>query len=162
MSFARRVSDHEQAHGQEPRETPPDFIDRAAQRRNSFHEILLHEENRLDAAHAAGGILEKEIMVHEIRAERVRDDFVKAMVLGFARKRESPRRLLAEIAPRKDPRDTIRKRNCFGNGHRWNSPPPKRFRSLSRPATRRSECGGRAADLESRSRPRAISLRSRN
>src|SRR5204863_7851281 len=62
MTFAGRVADHEQTHGQETGKALPNFFDRSAQRRNSFHEILLDEEYRLNGAHVSGAIFQKQVM----------------------------------------------------------------------------------------------------
>src|SRR2546423_58951 len=56
-------------------------------------------------------------MMLEIVPERVRDDFVKTVVLGFALERARPSLVIFELSPRKNTRDPVRERNCFGNRH---------------------------------------------
>src|SRR2546421_9842974 len=56
-------------------------------------------------------------MMLEIVPERVRDDFVKAVVLGFALERARPSLVIFELSPRKNTRDPVRERNRFGNRH---------------------------------------------
>src|SRR5947207_11764055 len=111
MSFAGSVADHQQPHCQETRKTPPDFIHCFAQRRNSFDEILLHEENRLNAAYFSGAIFEHQIMMLEIVSERVRHDLVEPMVLCFAFKGACPEIVSLEVRPRQNTRHSTRERN---------------------------------------------------
>src|SRR5205085_11913301 len=118
MSFAGSVSDHQDAHREKARETVPDFFHGPAERRNSLDEILLHEENRLNAADFSGAIFEREIAMFEVRAERVRDDFVETVVLGFALERMSPGLGLVQVAARKNACDAVAERNWIGYGHR--------------------------------------------
>src|SRR5205807_2252998 len=177
MPFAGGISDHQDAHREKTRETLPDFFHGPAERRNSLDEILLHEENRLDAADFSGAIFEREIMMFEVRSERVRDDFVETVVLGFALERMSPGFGLVQVTARKNACDAVAERNWIDYGHRVSlssvagrrgdrrESPRSIYASHSEAATAlkcRFGYARRAAEMESRSRLRAAFLQSRN
>src|SRR5256714_12082959 len=117
MSFARGIADHQDPHREKARETLPDFFYRLAQRGDAFDEILLNEENRLNAAERSGGIFERQVMMFEVSAESVGDDFVETMVFGFATKALGPGSARLEIGARKHPGDTVGERNSVGYEH---------------------------------------------
>jgi hypothetical protein len=109
MPFASSVPDHEQSHREKTRKPSAHNFDGGPERRDSFHEILPHEENRLNAAHLAGRILEPEVMVIETWAERVSHDLIKAMVLRFSFEGMFPGTGLGEVGARKNARDAVGK-----------------------------------------------------
>ena len=168
MPFAGGISDHQDAHREKTRETLPDFFHGPAERRNSLDEILLHEENRLDAADFSSAIFEREIMMFEVRSERVRDDFVETMVLGFALERMSPGLGLVQVAARKNAGDAVAERNWIGYGHRvsLSTVAASLCEAATEEAATALKCrfgyARRAAEMESRSRLRAAFLQSRN
>src|ERR1051326_8124281 len=53
----------------------------------------------------------------EIRPKGVGDDFVEAIVLGFAGEGASPLLVAREIGSRQNSSDAVAKRNCFRNRH---------------------------------------------
>src|SRR2546423_7277601 len=117
MSFACGIADHQDPHREKAREALPNFFYRLAQRGDAFDEILLDEENRLNAADRSGGIFERQVIMFEVSAEGVGDDFVETMVFGFATKGLGPGSARLEIGARKHPGDTVGERNSVGYEH---------------------------------------------
>jgi hypothetical protein len=56
--FASGTANHHDPRGQKAREEAANCVNDGAGRRHAFHEILLHEEERLDRPDSAGFILE--------------------------------------------------------------------------------------------------------
>ena len=92
VAFAGGASHHQKLHGKESRKTPLHFVDNAAHfSGNAFTNILPNKKERLNGANFSGGIFQDEILIAEVGFERLRDDFVKTMVLAFIAKCSFPR-----------------------------------------------------------------------
>ena len=91
MTFAGRATNHQNAHGQEPRELSSDKIDHCSDfAGNAFDQILPDKENRLRGANNAGGIFEHHVMKFEVVVQSSFEHLVIAMVLVMALKRLPP------------------------------------------------------------------------
>jgi hypothetical protein len=75
--------------------------------RHAFHEILPHEEDRLNRARVARGILEPQIVMFETAFQRFFHNLVIATIFAFALKRSSPSVAILELGKRKHFRDAM-------------------------------------------------------
>src|SRR5437899_10683804 len=89
MTFTSGAADHQHTHGEKSRKF---FTNRINQppwpARNSFHQILLHKKERLDAAHLSGEIAQDQVLIVEIIGQCLLNDFVEAMVFAAVRSEE--------------------------------------------------------------------------
>ena len=91
ITFAGRATNHQDAHGQEPRELSSDKIDNCPDfAGNAFDQILSDKENRLRGANNAGGILQHHVMKFEVVVQSSFEHLVIAVVLVMALKRLLP------------------------------------------------------------------------
>src|SRR6185437_15289314 len=84
---------------------------------NSFHEILLDEKDRLNPAHLSGPVFDEQIMMLELRVERVGHDLVEAVVFSFAGESGLPGVDVSQFLASEDTSDAIRKLDGFTRRH---------------------------------------------
>src|SRR5207248_10077330 len=103
MTFTSGAADHQHAHGEKSREF---FTNRINQppwaARKSFHQILLHKKERLDAAHLSRQIAQDQVLIFEIIGQCLLNDFVEAMVFAAIVKSAGPVFILLKLIGRDD------------------------------------------------------------
>ena len=104
VSLTGRATDHQRPHEQEPRpdlsHDPRELPHRLA---CAVQNVLVDEEERLHRARRARVVLDHEVPVIEVLADRVFDDSVVAMVLAVAVERRAPGRRILDLGARGDP-----------------------------------------------------------
>ena len=92
MAFARGASHHQKLHGKESREGAVALCrPSGAIPEPPSTDILPDKKERLNGANFTRGIFQDEILIAEVRFERLRDDFVKAVILALTAERRFPR-----------------------------------------------------------------------
>lgn len=118
MTFTGGAADHQHAHGEKSRKF---FTNRINQppwpARNSFHQILLHKKERLDATHPSGEIAQDEVLIFEIIGQCFLNDFVEAMVFAAIVKSAGPVFILLKLVGRDDGSSAVFKRKCRHLSH---------------------------------------------
>lgn len=113
MTFTSGAADHQHTHGEKSRKF---FTNRINQppwpARNSFHQILLHKKERLDAAHLSGEIAQDQVLIVEIIGQCLLNDFVEAMVFAAVVKSVGPVFILPQLIGRDDGSSAVFKRKC--------------------------------------------------
>ena len=111
MTFTSGAADHQHTHGEKSRKF---FTNRINQppwpARNSFHQILLHKKERLDAAHPSGEIAQDQVLIFEIIGQCLLNDFVEAMVFAAVVKSVGPVFILPKLIGRDDGGSAVFKR----------------------------------------------------
>src|SRR6266513_2943042 len=103
MTFTSGAADHQNAHGEKSRKFFTNRINQPpGSARNSFHQILLHKKERLDAAHLSGEIAQDQVLVFEIIGQCLLNDFVEAMVFAAIVKSAGPVFILLKLIGRDD------------------------------------------------------------
>src|SRR5437870_9110747 len=98
MTFTGGATNHQHTHGQKSWKFFADGIDYAScSTGNSFHQILLHKKEGLNAAHLAGEIAQNQVLIFKIVRQCFLDDFVEAMVLAAVAKGVGPVFVLLKI-----------------------------------------------------------------
>src|SRR4026207_762428 len=113
MTFTSGAADHQNAHGEKSRKFFTNRINQPpGSARNSFHQILLHKKERLDAAHLSGEIAQDQVLIFEIIGQCFLNDFVEAMVFAAIVKSAGPVFILLKLIGRDDGSSTVLKREC--------------------------------------------------
>src|SRR5437868_14259305 len=111
MTFTSGAADHQHTHGEKSRKF---FTNRINQppwpARNSFHQILLHKKERLDAAHLSGEIAQDQVLIVEIIGQCLLNDFVEAMVFAAVVKSVGTVYILQKLIGRDDGSSAVLKR----------------------------------------------------
>src|SRR5258708_15901989 len=111
MTFTGGAGDHQHAHSEKSRKF---FTSRINQppwpTRNSFHQILLHKKERLDATHLSGQIAQNQVLIFEIIGQCFLNDFVEAMVCAPVVKSVGPVLILPKLIGRDDGSSAVLKR----------------------------------------------------
>ena len=118
MTFTGGAANHQHTHGEKPRKFFADGINQpSCPAWNSFHQILLHKKERLDAAYLAGEIAQDEVLIFEIIGQRFLDDSVEAMVFAAVVKGAGPVFILLQLVGRDDGSSAVFKRKCRHFSH---------------------------------------------
>src|SRR5438874_389550 len=113
MTFTGGAADHQHAHGEKAGKFFANGFNQSADTAwNSFHQILLHQKERLNAAHLAGQIAQDQVFVFKIIGQRFLDDFVEAMVFAAVVKGAGPVFVLPKLVGRDGDSSAVFKRKC--------------------------------------------------
>jgi hypothetical protein len=128
MTFTGGAADHQNAHGEKSRKFFTNRINQPpGSARNSFHQILLHKKERLDAAHLSGEIAQDQVLIFEIIGQCLLNDFVEAMVFAAVVKGAWPVFILLKLIGRDDGSSALFKRKCRHLSHAVRNGALRRF-----------------------------------
>ena len=98
MTFTGGATNHQHAHGEKAGKFSADGINQpSCPAWNSFHQILLHKKERLDAAYFAGEVTQDQVLIFEIIGQCFLNDFVEAMVFAAVVKSVGPVFILPKL-----------------------------------------------------------------